>query len=61
MIQKGIDQYANAQTTMCTQYTNNNVIAIESSRKREHKHLTSERSIDCLCSTIKAQNKAHDK
>ena len=35
---KGIDNYVDAQTTICTQYTNNNVVTIESSRKREHEH-----------------------
>ena len=31
MRENGIAKYANAQTTMCTQYINNNVVAIESS------------------------------
>ena len=39
--EKGIDKYANAQTTMCTQSTNNNVVAIVYSRRQEHKHSTS--------------------
>ena len=29
------------QQAMCTQYTNNNEVAIELSRKREHEHSTS--------------------
>ena len=37
MREKGINKYANAQITMCTQYTNNNVVLLEFSRKREHK------------------------
>ena len=41
MREKGIDKYANAQTTICTQYTNNNIVTTESSRKPEHEHSTS--------------------
>ena len=40
MREKGVDRCSNAETTMCTQYTNNNVVAIEFSRRWEHKHST---------------------
>ena len=48
MREKGIDNYAKAQTKMCTQFTNKNLVAIESSRKQKHKH------------SIKMQDKADD-
>ena len=35
------DRQANATQAMWTKYTNNNVVAIEFSRKREHDHYTS--------------------
>ena len=38
---KEIDKYANAQATMCTQYTTNNAVALDFSREREHEPSTS--------------------
>ena len=40
MSEIGIDKYANAQTTMYTKCTSNNLIAIEFLRRREHEPST---------------------
>ena len=48
MREKGIDKYANVQTTLCTQYANKNEVELQFSRKRE------------LCWTIKGQDKEDD-
>ena len=55
MRENGIDKYANAQTTMGTQYINNNVVAKGCSRKPE----LQERSLDYLCSILKGQDRAN--
>ena len=36
----GIDKYVNAQTTKCTEYKSNNMVAIEFSRRRENEPST---------------------
>ena len=52
-----MDKYANAQTTMYTQYTNNNVVAIEFSTKREHEHSTSRMFVRLFVKDYKKQDK----
>ena len=64
--QQQCEREANSETIMCTQqalctqYTKNNVVAINFSRKREHVHSTSTTFVWLLCKTIKSQDKTDD-
>ena len=49
MREKGIDKYENAQTTLCAEYTSNNVVAKKSREGKNRNLVLQKRSLDCQC------------
>ena len=61
MSMEEIDKNARQQEAMCTQYTKENEMAIQFSRRREHEHYTSSAFVRLFVLNYKGQDKADNK